>query len=149
MRRPAPNEEPDAEQTPEETDRYGEHYLDSRDRRDSRGRASTTEEPKREADQKTDERKPSTGSKPTVQAKAEAPEAKPAPPPPPAPATVLVFRDGHRSEVRDYAIVGTTLYDIGEYTTKKIALADLDLDATTKANDDRGVSFQLPKKRRH
>ena len=61
---------------------------------------------------------------------------------------MLIFRDGHKGEVHDYAIVGSTLYDIGENTTKKIALNDLDLDATTKANDDRGVSFQLPPKKR-
>jgi hypothetical protein len=148
VRRPVHSEESDAEEAPEDTDRYGEHYLDSRERRDARARASEAQ--KREEEQKTDERKTANGSKGTEPSKAEAAEAKPAPPPPPpAPATVLVYRDGHRSEIRDYAIVGTTLYDIGEYTTKKIALADLDLDATTKANDDRGVSFQLPKKRGH
>jgi hypothetical protein len=60
------------------------------------------------------------------------------------PATLLVFRDGHRSDVLNYAIVGDTLFDFAEGRTKKILLADLDLTATRKANDDRGVDFQIP-----
>lgn len=65
----------------------------------------------------------------------------------PAPAvevkTVLVYKDGHKEEVANYAIVGDHLFD---FTTgrRKVALADLDLPATTKANDERGVDFQLP-----
>lgn len=65
----------------------------------------------------------------------------------PAPAvevkTVLVYKDGHKEEVANYAIVGDHLFD---FTTgrRKVALADLDLPATTKANDARGVDFQLP-----
>jgi hypothetical protein len=60
------------------------------------------------------------------------------------PDTVLVFRDGHQAEVRNYAIVGKALYDLSDGRTRKIELADLDLPATVKQNDDRGVSFQLP-----
>jgi hypothetical protein len=64
---------------------------------------------------------------------------------PPVDPTVLVFRDGHQLEVRNYAIVGDTLYDIGGSTAKKIKLADLDLVKTAQVNDQRGVDFQLPK----
>lgn len=64
---------------------------------------------------------------------------------PPVDPTVLVFRDGHQQEVRNYAIVGDTLYDIGGSTAKKIKLADLDLEKTAQVNDQRGVDFQLPK----
>ena len=64
---------------------------------------------------------------------------------PPVDPTVLVFRDGHQQEVRNYAIVGDTLYDIGGNTAKKIKLADLDLEKTAQVNDQRGVDFQLPK----
>lgn len=64
---------------------------------------------------------------------------------PPVEPTVLVFRDGHQVEVRNYAIVGDTLYDIGGMTAKKIKLADLDLVKTSQVNDQRGVDFQLPK----
>lgn len=60
------------------------------------------------------------------------------------PATVLIFKDGHRSDVLNYAIVGDTLFDFSAGRTHKIPLSDLDLPATHKANDDRGVDFQIP-----
>jgi hypothetical protein len=62
------------------------------------------------------------------------------------PATVLIFKDGHKSEVQNYAIVGETLFDFTDGRSHKILLADLDLPATLKANDDRGVDFRLPAK---
>lgn len=65
----------------------------------------------------------------------------------PAPAsdpTVLVFKDGHSLEVGNYAIVGATLFDLTAGHSRKVPLADLDLAATQKQNDDRGVVFQLP-----
>jgi hypothetical protein len=58
--------------------------------------------------------------------------------------TVLVFKDGHTVEVGNYAIVGATLFDLTSGHHRKVALADLDLDATRRQNDDRGVTFQLP-----
>ncbi len=61
-----------------------------------------------------------------------------------APATVLVFRDQHKQEVQNYAIVGTTLWNFAPQHTQKIPLLELDIPATTKANDDRGVDFKLP-----
>jgi hypothetical protein len=60
------------------------------------------------------------------------------------PSTVLVFKDGHQSDVLNYAIVGDTLFDFDSGRTRKILLADLDLPATQRANDDRGVDFQIP-----
>jgi hypothetical protein len=65
------------------------------------------------------------------------------PKPPPSP-TTLVFKDGHELEVENYAIVAQTLYDLTPGHPRKIALSDLDLPATQKHNDDRGVTFQLP-----
>jgi hypothetical protein len=62
----------------------------------------------------------------------------------PQPSTVLIFKDGHQLEVANYAIVGATLYDLSDGRTKKIQLADLDVTATVKQNDQRGVEFQLP-----
>ncbi|MBZ5688427.1 MAG: hypothetical protein LAP86_25700 [Acidobacteriia bacterium] len=62
----------------------------------------------------------------------------------PVPATVLVFRDQHREEISNYAIVGQTLWSYSVPRTKKIPLADLDMAATEKANDDRGVTFRVP-----
>lgn len=60
------------------------------------------------------------------------------------PSTVLIFKDGHRSDVLNYAIAGDTLFDFSGGRTHKIPLSDLDLPATHKANDDRGGDFQIP-----
>ena len=57
---------------------------------------------------------------------------------------VLVYRDGHEQEVTNYAIVGSTLYDLGTFVAHKIPLAELNLKATIKANDDRGIEFTVP-----
>jgi hypothetical protein len=68
-------------------------------------------------------------------------------PPAPEPArepTVLIFKDGHQLEVGNYAIVGVTLFDLAPGHSRKVPLADLDLDATQKQNDDRGITFQIP-----
>lgn len=58
--------------------------------------------------------------------------------------SVLVFRDGHQLEIQNYAIVGQTLYDLAPGHTRRVPLSQLDLTATQKANDDRGVDFTLP-----
>lgn len=70
--------------------------------------------------------------------------AAPPDPAPDSPPTVLVFKDGHQLEVENYAIVGTTLYDLTEGHRRKVPLAELDLTATSKQNDDRGIDFHLP-----
>ena len=65
-------------------------------------------------------------------------------------ATVLVYRDGRREEVPDYAIVGRVLYahniagDEPAYGVKNIQLSELDLPATVKANRENGISFVVP-----
>jgi hypothetical protein len=48
-----------------------------------------------------------------------------------------------------YSIIGTLIYTKGDYWssgnwTRKIQIADLDLPATLKQNQDRGVKFELP-----
>jgi hypothetical protein len=58
--------------------------------------------------------------------------------------TVLIFKDGHQLEIGNYAIVNQTIYDLTPGHPRKIALADLDLPATQKLNDDRGITFDLP-----
>jgi hypothetical protein len=64
----------------------------------------------------------------------------------PTPTTVLVFRDQHRQEVMNYAISAGTLWVLNDHVIgKKIPLNELDLAATIKANDERGVEFQVPK----
>jgi hypothetical protein len=60
------------------------------------------------------------------------------------PATVLVFRDQRTLEVHNYAIVGQTLWSFAAPRTQKILLSELDLAATEKANEDRGLTFTIP-----
>ena len=60
------------------------------------------------------------------------------------PATVLVFRDQHQREIHNYAIADGILYNFTAARTEKIPLAVIDIPATVKANDDRGVEFHLP-----
>ena len=60
------------------------------------------------------------------------------------PPTVLIFRDQHKEEIKNYAIVGQTLWNFSPQRTQKIPLSSLDLAATEKANEDRGVDFHLP-----
>ncbi len=88
-------------------------------------------------------------------ARARAPEperqpeaSEPVEPPPAAdqPQTLLVFRDGRQVEVQNYAIVGDTLLDLTDGHRRKVAIADLDVEATAKQNDERGIDFRLPVK---
>jgi hypothetical protein len=58
--------------------------------------------------------------------------------------TVLVFRDQHKQEVENYAIVGDTLWDFAPQQTMKIPLSELDIPATVKANQEHGVTFSVP-----
>ncbi len=60
------------------------------------------------------------------------------------PQTLLIFKDGHHIAVQNYAIVGDLLYDMTPGHSRKVLLADLDLDATTRQNDERGIDFRLP-----
>lgn len=58
--------------------------------------------------------------------------------------TVLVYRDGHTEQVQSYAIVGKTIWIFDESRARKIALSELDLPATRRDNEDRGIEFVLP-----
>jgi len=58
--------------------------------------------------------------------------------------TVLVFRDRHTEEIQNYAIVGKTLWVFTEQRARKIPIAELNVPATTKANEARGIDFRLP-----
>jgi hypothetical protein len=102
--------------------RYGEHYMDSRERRQP-------------------------AAKDVARSAASSDERASAEPAAPAedksPAAVFIFKDGHQLETRNYAIMGGTLFDFSGKTLKKIQLDDLDSAATVKANDDRGVTMKL------
>ena len=65
------------------------------------------------------------------------------------PPAILVYRDGHTEEVSSYSIIGATLYTKSDYWTsgawtRKIQVADLDLPATIKQSQIRGLKFDLP-----
>jgi hypothetical protein len=65
------------------------------------------------------------------------------------PPAVLVFHDGRREEVSEYAIMSGTIYSKADYWTtgywtRKIQIADLDVPATLRLNQERGVKFVLP-----
>jgi hypothetical protein len=57
--------------------------------------------------------------------------------------SVLIFRDGHQQEISNYAIMGQTVY-VFDKRAQKISFADLNVPATIKANDDRGLEFKIP-----
>jgi hypothetical protein len=60
--------------------------------------------------------------------------------------TLLIYRDGRRQEIQNYAIVGQTLWVFDEHTSTRIALSDLDLTATQNENRQRGTRFTVPEK---
>ncbi|MDP9262848.1 MAG: hypothetical protein M3O85_00845 [Acidobacteriota bacterium] len=114
-------------------ERYGEHYTDYREEERRRAKAEAqSDEERRAADQRERERAQAEKSK-----SEEKPEEQ-------EPATVLVFKDGHHQDLRGYAITGEVLYDLAGGRARKILLADLDLPATTKLNDQLGNDFRLP-----
>ncbi len=118
QRRSEPARPRPADSASSDEDRFGDHYLDQRENQRRAGLLN----PK--------------------------PLSLPPPPPPkPEPPTVLVFKDGHRADIHNYAIVGDTLWDLNEQETRKIALAELDLPATAKVNDEHGTPLRLPGQR--
>jgi hypothetical protein len=67
----------------------------------------------------------------------------PVTPPVPVTATMLVFRDGHRMEIENYAVIGPTLWILDQRASTKIPLSDLDLEATQRENAARGMRFSV------
>ena len=70
-------------------------------------------------------------------------------PPTELPPAVLVFRDGHQEEIGKYMITGATIYVSTDYWTsgswtRKVQIAELDVPATLKLNQERGANFRLP-----
>jgi len=59
------------------------------------------------------------------------------------PATVFIFRDGHEMEVRDYAILGETLWVFSEQTARKFPLADFNIAASRQVNEEHGIEFPV------
>ena len=79
--------------------RYGEHYMDSRERGQQQPAADQRSNP----DQ--------TNSKADFSM---------IPPEDKTPATVFIFKDGHQLETKNYAIMGGTLFDFSGKLVKKI-----------------------------
>jgi len=65
------------------------------------------------------------------------------------PNTVIVLRNGSQLSVRNYAIIGPTVWILNERTAKKIPLSDLDIPATEEANAKNGMEFRLPSTQSH
>jgi len=87
----------------------------------------------------------SVGPEQTIAAPKTAPSRAPSVLPP----AVLVFRDGHQEEIGKYVIVGSIIYAGADYWTsglwaRKVEIADLDVPATLKVNEQRGAQFRLP-----
>lgn len=72
-----------------------------------------------------------------------APARPPKPETPPTPA-VLVFRDGKQMQIENYVITRDRLFALGPERRQTIQLSELDLNATVKANQERGVNFTVP-----
>ncbi len=107
--------------TRQDESRYGEHYLDARER--------NRQEPAAEQKSKPEQASNTEFSMVPVEDK--------------SPATVFIFKDGHQFETKNYAIMGGTLFDFSGKVLKKVQLDDLDSTATVKANDDRGVQVKM------
>ncbi|HEX7285267.1 MAG TPA: hypothetical protein VF532_03755 [Candidatus Angelobacter sp.] len=103
--------------------RYGSHYMDSRER-------SASPFAERTARKRQSEQSDAAAAVPAKESE--------------WPATVFILKDGSQIETRNFAIMGQTLFDFSSKTLKKIELADVDKDATVKANEDRGIQVKLP-----
>jgi len=57
---------------------------------------------------------------------------------------VLVFLDKRIQEVKNYAVANEMLVVLEGNRRRKYPLADIDLAATMKLNDERGVTFEVP-----
>jgi hypothetical protein len=76
-------------------------------------------------------------------------EAGNSPPARALPPAVLVFRDGHQEQTRKYTIIGPMIYTSTDYWVggswrRKIPMSELDVAATLRLNQERGVRFELP-----
>ena len=65
------------------------------------------------------------------------------------PPAILVFRDGRQQEINSYTIMNGTIFTRSDYWitgswNQKIQIADLDVPATLRQNQQRGLNFNLP-----
>jgi len=91
------------------------------------------------------ELKEAQASRAAEQYEAQRPQARPESASAPTyPPVAFVFRDGHQLDARNYAIVGYNFWIMDDGRTRRYPLSQLDLQATTRVNEERGVPFQLP-----
>ncbi len=76
----------------------------------------------------------------------EIPDGPSATPTKPGPPTVFVLKSGERLELRRYTIMGGSLRIAADGKQLAIPLTDLDLNASTAANQERGVNLRIPTK---
>ncbi len=66
-------------------------------------------------------------------------------PPKQSESTELVYRDKHTEEIQNYAVVGQTLWVLTQQRARRIPIAELDVPATERANEARGIEFSIPR----
>jgi hypothetical protein len=60
------------------------------------------------------------------------------------PATTIIFKDGRRVDVHNYVIAKSTLTILDGGVRQRFQLSQVDIPATQKANEERGVDFKAP-----
>jgi hypothetical protein len=60
------------------------------------------------------------------------------------PSITLILKDGRRIDAPGYALVGTTLWVFDSDTASKIPVSDVNIDATQKENQKRGLDIVFP-----
>jgi len=91
----------------------------------------------------------SPSNTPSAATSTTARRAEPSEPDNELPAAVLVFRDGHKEQIRKYTVVGSIIYTNADYWTtgswtRKIQVSELDVPATLRLNQEEGAKFSLP-----
>jgi hypothetical protein len=97
--------------------------------------------PQYQSDQQTDARDEKSAGK------SDGVDATAAAPPEELVSTILIFRDGSHRELRNYALMGSSIYDLSVKPGEgkmRIMLVDLDIPATIAANEQRGIEFRVP-----
>jgi hypothetical protein len=131
---------PPAPPTPRESlliEWQGDHFVRTTSMKDSAGALIATDYSERPAARLAVTARSAVAPKSAVQPQHELSPA------------VLVFHNGRKEEVSEYTIMNGTIYSKADYWTtgswtRKIQIADLDVPATLKLNQDRGLKFVLP-----
>jgi hypothetical protein len=115
----------------------GDHFVRTTSMKDSAGALIATDYSEKSAAPLTTPARSAAGPRSAAQ------------PPRQLPPAVLVFHDGRKEEVSEYTIMNGTIYSKSDYWTtgswtRKIQITDLNVPATLKLNQERGLKFVLP-----